>query len=110
MEFNTYQKKALRTALYPKKHKVIYPALGLGGEAGEVLDKVQKWLRGDDGQGQMKGKRKEAIREELGDVLWFLAVLAADLGLKLEDIAGGNIKKLESRQKRGVLHGDGDKR
>lgn len=110
MEFNKYQKKALSTALYPKKYKVIYPAFGLGNEAGEVLGKIKKWLRGDDGDGKMSKERKEAIKGELGDVLWYLAVLAKDLDLSLGDIAKVNLAKLSSRQKRGTLKGDGDKR
>ena len=110
MKFDEYQKRALSTAFHKKKYKVIYPALGLGNEAGEVLGKIKKWLRGDDGEGKMSKERKEAIKEELGDVLWYLAVLAHDLGISLEDIAEVNIKKLQSRKKRGKLSGDGDKR
>src|SRR3989338_6864515 len=110
MEFNEYQKKALETALFPEKYKVIYSAMGLGNEAGEVLGKVKKWLRGDDGEGEISEARKLALRDELGDVLWYLAVLARDLGFNLEDIAKLNIEKLQSRREKGTLHGDGDKR
>jgi NTP pyrophosphatase (non-canonical NTP hydrolase) len=110
MELNEYQKKAITTALYPEKYKVIYPALGLGNESGEVLGKIKKWLRGDDGVEVMSTERKEAIQGELGDVLWYLAVLANDLGVSLEDIAQENIEKLQSRKERGILKGDGDKR
>lgn len=110
MKLNEYQKKALTTALYDKKYKIIYPVLGLGNEAGEVMGKVKKWLRGDDGKGKMNSERKEALKEELGDVLWYLAVLARDLDLSLDEIAKVNVKKLQSRKKRGVLQGNGDKR
>ncbi len=110
MNFKEYQKKALTTAFHPKKYKIIYPAFGLGNEAGEVLGKIKKWLRGDDGDGKMSKERKEALEEELGDVLWYLAVLANDLGISLEDIAKTNLDKLQSRKKRGKLFGDGDKR
>lgn len=110
MKFEEYQKKALNTALFPEKYKVIYAAMGLGSEAGEVLGKVKKWLRGDDGDGGMSEERKLALRNELGDVLWYLAVLARDLGLSLDDIAKMNIEKLKSRKDRRVLRGDGDKR
>ncbi len=110
MELKEYQKKALTTAFHPKKYKVIYPALGLGNESGEVMGKIKKWLRGDDGEGKMSKERREALKEELGDVLWYLAVLAYDLGISLEDIAKTNIDKLQSRKKRGKLKGDGDKR
>jgi len=110
MDFNEYQKKALTTAGYDEKYKVIYPALGLGNEAGEVLGKVKKWLRGDDGEGIISNERKDALKEELGDVLWYLAVLSHDLGLSFDDVAKTNINKLQSRNKRGTIKGDGDKR
>ena len=110
MEFNEYQKKALNTALFPDKYRIIYAAMGLGNEAGEVLGKVKKWLRGDDGDGEMSEQRKLALRDELGDVLWYLAVLARDLNLDLDEIAKLNIEKLKSRKERGALNGDGDKR
>lgn len=110
MELNEYQKRALDTAFHSEKYKVIYPALGLGNEAGEVMGKIKKWLRGDDGEGVMSSERKLALKEELGDVLWYLAVLAKDLDLNLDDIAKVNIDKLKSRKERGVLKGDGDKR
>ncbi|MEI6280788.1 MAG: nucleoside triphosphate pyrophosphohydrolase family protein [bacterium] len=110
MQLNEYQKKALTTALYPKKYKVIYPALGLGDEAGEVMGKIKKWLRGDDGKGKMTSERKDGIKKELGDVLWYVALLAHDLDITLDDVAKANIDKLKSRKERGALHGDGDKR
>lgn len=111
MELNEYQKKAIFTAVYPKDYKIVYPALGLGEESGEVLGKVKKWLRGDDGiQGEMSEERRESLKYELGDVLWYLSVLANDLGWELEDVAKSNIEKLSSRKDRGVLHGNGDNR
>jgi NTP pyrophosphatase (non-canonical NTP hydrolase) len=110
MDFKEYQKRALETALFPRKYKIIYSAIGLGNEAGEVLGKVKKWLRGDDGEGEISDERKLALRDELGDVLWYLSVLASDLGWNLEEIAKLNIDKLKSRKERGSLHGDGDKR
>lgn len=60
MDFKKYQKRALTTALYPKKYKIIYPALGLGNEAGEVLGKIKKWLR-DEEEKKMSEERKEKI-------------------------------------------------
>ncbi|MEQ1500535.1 MAG: nucleoside triphosphate pyrophosphohydrolase family protein [Parcubacteria group bacterium] len=110
MELNEYQKRAVETAVYPDKYKIIYPAVGLGDEAGEVLGKVSKWLRGDDGDGEMTQERKEAIKLELGDVLWFVSNLAKDIGFSLEDVAVSNIDKLQSRKERGVIRGDGDNR
>ncbi len=110
MEFNEYQKKALTTASYDKKYKILYPALGLGNEAGEVLGKIKKWLRGDDGKGKISSERKQAIKDELGDVLWYVATLSHDLDIKLNDVAVGNVEKLKSRKERGAIKGDGDKR
>lgn len=110
MQFNEYQEKALETAIYPKEHKIVYSALGLGNEAGEVMGKIKKWLRGDDGVGEMSIERKEALKGELGDVLWYLAVLAKDLDLDLEEIAKDNINKLQTRKEKGTLKGDGDNR
>jgi NTP pyrophosphatase (non-canonical NTP hydrolase) len=110
MNFKDYQKKAIGTAVYPKKYKVIYPALGLGDESGEVLGKIKKWLRGDDGKEKLTTERKEAIADEMGDVLWYLSALSCDLGISLDDIAKNNLKKLKSRKKRGLIKGNGDKR
>lgn len=110
MELNEYQKKAIETALYPEKYKIIYPALGLGDEAGEVMGKVKKWLRGDDGDGVMSDERREALKLELGDVLWYLSSLARDLGFTLDDVAKSNIEKLQSRKDRDAIKGSGDYR
>lgn len=110
MEMNEYQKKAVETGVYPEKAKIIYPALGLGSEAGEVMGKVKKWVRGDDGDGGMSKERLDALKDELGDILWYIAVLAHDLGFELSDIAQSNTAKLQSRKERGTIRGDGDKR
>lgn len=107
MNLNTYQKKALETAIYPEQYKIVYPALGLNGEAGEVAEKVKKILRGDAG---LTTERRTDIALELGDVLWYVATCANDLGYSLEDIAKMNIKKLAMRQKKGLLGGNGDHR
>lgn len=110
MELNEYQKKAILTATYHEKYKIIYPTLGLGSEAGEVQGKIKKWLRGDDGTEQISPERLQVIKEEIGDILWYVAVLSRDLGFELEDVAQVNVAKLQSRQARGTLGGDGDKR
>jgi NTP pyrophosphatase (non-canonical NTP hydrolase) len=94
MNFKEYQQKAVSTAIYPRKHKIIYPALGLGDEAGEVLGKIKKWLRGDDDKEKLSQERKEAIADEMGDVLWYLAALSRDLNVSLDDVAKNNLKKL----------------
>ena len=106
MNFNEYQKLARSTAVYPEESKVIYPALGLCGEAGEVAEKIKKTIRGDSSLVDVTG----TLADELGDVLWYLAILADDLGLPLEDIAHWNVDKLQRRMKSNKIKGDGDNR
>lgn len=106
LTLNEYQKMALETAIYPQP--IIYPTLGLTGEAGEVSDKVKKVLR--DNNSVFTDEKKEEIAKEIGDVLWYVAVLSHDIGYSLDDIARMNHSKLRSRQQRGKLHGSGDER
>lgn len=106
MELNEYQQKALETAIYPIA--IIYPALGMCGEAGEVADKVKKILR--DNNSEFTPEKKAEIAKEIGDVLWYCATLANDLGYTLQQIAEMNYEKLRSRQLRGKLGGSGDNR
>ena len=109
MEFNTYQVLAAQTAIYPGKGEVLglsYATLGLTGEAGEIANKVKKIIRAD----KSIESAKQDLKEELGDVLWYLGAIADNLGLKLDDIAHENIRKLRSRQERGVIQGAGDNR
>lgn len=106
MELNQYQAAALTTAVYPEATRIIYPALGMAGEAGEVADKVKKVIR--DNEQVFDNDRKTAIAYEVGDVLWYCATMAHDLGYTLEEIAQMNIQKLKSRQSRGKLSGSGD--
>lgn len=106
MTMNEYQNLALETAVYPQP--IIYPTLGLTGEAGEVSDKIKKVLR--DNNSQFTADKKFEIAKEIGDVLWYCATLSHDLGYTLEDIARMNYEKLHSRQERGKLHGSGDNR
>jgi len=100
---NDYQRAAVSTAIYKKEHAVIYPALGLAAEAGEVANKVKKILR--DGKFD-----REAIADEVGDCMWYIAALCRDLNIDMQDIANNNIKKLKDRLERGVLSGSGDNR
>ena len=108
MDLNEYQKRALETAIYPSEAKIAYPTLGLTGEAGEVADKVKKVIR--DNNGNFSKERCLEIAKEVGDVLWYIANLANDLGYTLEEIGEMNIEKLSSRKERGVLNGNGDNR
>jgi len=108
MELSEYQRLSRRTAEYPREQWLAYPALGLAGEAGEVAEHVKKTLR-DDG-GAVGAERRAAMAKELGDVLWYVAQLASELELDLDEIASENLEKLRSRQRRGVLSGSGDDR
>ncbi len=108
MEFSDYQREAKKTALYPTiGHPIVYPALGLAGESGEVLDKIKKIFRDHDGYFQ---DQKQGLVDELGDVLWYLSAICAELDTTLEYVAFCNIRKLESRRRRGVIGGNGDNR
>ena len=101
MDMGYYQQEAVKTAIYADH--IIYPALGLGNEAGEVQGKIKKMLR--DGAFD-----KDAIAAEIGDVLWYIAALCRDLEIDMAEVAVKNLAKLKSRQERGTLQGSGDTR
>ena len=103
---NNYQMKARKFSIYPERMKIMYPALGLAGEAGEVADKVKKIYR----DGRDDARFKEDIAREIGDVLWYCSALADDLGFSLQQIAEMNIYKLSCRMNKGTIVGDGDDR
>lgn len=109
LTFEEYQDLALEFVVYPEQHAVIYPSLKLAGEAGEVAEKVGKRLR-DAGGDFDDIEWREAMKKELGDVLWYISALAEDLGYTLEEVADTNLSKLSSRAVRGVLQGSGDDR
>jgi len=111
MNFNEYQDQALTTAIFPKEVAFIYLPLKLVGEAGEVAEKFGKHYR-KNGLTTIEANSPQAhdLLAELGDVLWYIAVLANELGYSLEQVASMNINKLKSRQLRGVLEGNGDNR
>lgn len=108
MTLNEYQKHALKTAIYPENRRIIYPTLGLTGEAGEVADKVKKVIR--DGGEEFTDEKRLEIAKEIGDVLWYCATLARDLGYELDEVAQMNVDKLRSRMQRNHLTGSGDNR
>lgn len=122
MEFNEYQEKALTTAIYLEKFKLIFENLpepiikylGLSytsnglGEVGEIQGKIKKILR--DQGGNVTEENKEDLKKELGDVLWYVAAMCSELGLSMDDVAKTNIDKLFSRKERNVLTGSGDNR
>ena len=108
MTLNDFQTKARRTALYPSQYGLIYTTLGLSGESGELAEKAKKMLRDDNGV--LTDTRRNAMKKELGDVLWYVASLATELNASLQEIAEININKLTSRKERGVIQGSGDNR
>ena len=105
-DFDMYQKVAKTTAIYPREQAIIYPTLGLTGEAGEVANKVKKIIR--DGTDKNNEDMVQAISSEIGDCLWYIAVLADDIGFKLSDIAIINLVNLANRKKNGTIRGSGD--
>ena len=109
LTFNEYQGKARTTAIYPDKdNNFVYPTLGLTGETGEISEIIKKVLR--DNNGEIDEETREKLKMELGDVLWYAANFAEEIGLSLDEVARANLEKLASRQKRDVLHGSGDDR
>ena len=79
MDFGDYQQKARDTAVYPREYSILYPTLGMCGEAGEGAEKVKKVIR--DKGGEFNDFDRMAIRKELGDVLWYMAQICSDLEL-----------------------------
>jgi len=117
VNIDTYQKKAYSTAAYPRHFAFEYLALQLAAEAGEVSGKIGKLIRKGynvpdhlKGQGAINIEAREALKHELGDVLWYVAAMAKELNISLSEIAESNLEKLASRAERGVIHGDGDNR
>lgn len=114
MTFNEYQKKSRKTALYTNIDKevigshILYPTLGLAGETGEFVEKIKKIIRNKNGV--FDEEDKESLKGELGDILWYIAQLATDLGLELDDIAKSNLDKVLSRLERNAINSEGDNR
>ena len=107
MTLNKYQIEALKTSI-PTCESYSYLALAICGEAGEVAEKIKKVIR--DKNGQFFSPDLTGIALELGDVLWYLSVMAKKLGFTLEEIANLNLEKIKTRIEHGTLHGSGDKR
>jgi NTP pyrophosphatase (non-canonical NTP hydrolase) len=106
---NDYQRQSRRTwNLIPCEGNITYPTLGLVNEAGEVAGKVKKIFR--DKGGVISDEDREALKHELGDVLWYLAQIATEIGVSLDDVASSNLTKLFDRLERGKIKGEGDHR
>ena len=108
MTFQEYQSFAKSTAIYPQDQGLAYVALGLCGEAGEISNKVKKIIRDD--HGRLTIEKQNLLADELGDLCWYIASMASELGLDLEVIHLNNMNKLKSRQERQKLSGSGDLR
>lgn len=107
--FDWYQAQSFATwGVIETNHPIVYPTLGLTNEAGELAGKVKKIFR--DRDGQITEADREALKGELGDVLWYLTQICTQLDLSLAEVAQANIAKLSSRRKRGKISGDGDDR
>lgn len=109
MTFNEYQQAALRTGRGKDAHnELLHLVLGLVGESGEIAEKFKKWVR-DQNSDESRIDRDDIVKE-LGDVLWYVAVLADYLDVPLNEVAKKNVAKLADRQKRNVIQGQGDNR
>ena len=122
LTLDEYQTQSRSTAAYPYLAIVdpetmelksgalgwVYPALKLGGECGEVEEKLGKLLRDNDGQ--VDKKVRLAVAKELGDIMWYLAAIASEFDITLGEVGQLNIEKLKDRRARGVIHGSGDDR
>lgn len=99
MDFNSYQKEALRTDRVPARGSgddaasLIVPMLGLAGETGQLLSEYKKHLR----DGEAHRLFKERVSEELGDLLWYIANVASKFDLSLSEIAAANVAKVKQR-------------
>lgn len=108
MTLNEYQTQALKTSIYPEDMAIIYPLIGLSGEVGELAEKIKKTIR--DNNKSFDALKRAELAIELGDVLWYVAAMASDLGYTLEDVGDINLAKTGDRNERGTLHGSGDYR
>lgn len=109
VDFDSYQRMSRKTAIYPDLGKnIVFPTLGMMGEAGEVAEKIKKVWR--DRGGHPTREDRQAIAKEMGDVLWYLSQLATELRISFNEIAARNIDKITGRKRDNRLHGSGDNR
>jgi NTP pyrophosphatase (non-canonical NTP hydrolase) len=113
VDLNEYQKQAIGTAEYPEVgYNIVYPAMGLAGEAGEVCDKIKKFWRNTNHMSAsfLHEQDRNEIVKELGDVLWYISAMAEEIGATLNSVAEINLAKLKDRKERGVIKSAGDNR
>lgn len=110
MEFFEYELAAGNTAVYPVERGLEYCCLGLASEAGEICGRVKKFIRDERGVPTSESRNLAMVRMEIGDCLWYLAMICIELDISLDHVAQANLAKLMDRKQRGVLGGDGDAR
>ena len=111
LTLNEYQQQSRTTAIYPGRGEsigLIYTAIGLSGETGEVMEHIKKSIRDDNKV--ISPERRESIIKELGDVLWYLSQVASELNVDLSDVANRNMEKLQKRKEQGKISGQGSDR
>jgi NTP pyrophosphatase (non-canonical NTP hydrolase) len=111
MDLDEYQKRAAETDKTSNDDPMfsrMYLSMGLAGETGEVIEKMKKIVRNEGGV--VSDEKKEELKREMGDVLWYLSQLARSLGISFNDVAEANLKKLADRAVRDVLKSEGDSR
>ena len=112
MKLNTYQDAAKQFAVYPKHNAHNYVLFGLFSETGELAGKMKRALRGDLGTTNVFDNEmfRVALVHEIGDCLWYLAMICEEFGFDLNDVAVANLEKLLKRRQNGTLKGEGDNR
>lgn len=111
MDFDEYQTLAARTGFYnhsDKQYVLMYLSMGLAGEAGEVVEKIKHVVR--DQKSVITEEKRELLKKEIGDVLWYASQIAREFDLSFDEVARHNIDKLADRAKRGVIKSEGDTR
>jgi len=109
MTFEEYSEKAYTTAIYPNQgNNLPYAILGVNGEAGELAEKVKKIIRDDNGV--ISEEKRQEMKKELGDILWYINTTCKELNLTLEEVAQSNLEKISSRKERDKIQGSGDNR
>ena len=107
MNFNQYQEQAKITAIYPVVgESYVYPMIGLSGEVGELNEKIKRVFRGSYSLEEIK----PALLLELGDILWYVTMVATEFGFSMDDVASTNLEKLNKRMSEGKINGSGDNR